>query len=96
MTLQWLGICVTVLIFAVTNICGLVYLLGNVSATLKALNTDLQRLAKVLEKFEAERYTKSDAEKDFLIRDTMHEKEHKAMWRRIDGFKQSGASGATE
>lgn len=78
-----LGMVVTVFLFLLVHVGTLVWFMSRINTVVMVLQRDLVALAKILEKFETERYTQRDAQKDWMH----HKDEHKTLWTRIDELK---------
>lgn len=80
-----IGILVTVFLFFLAHVGTLVWFMSRINTVVMVLQRDLVALAKILEKFETERYTQRDAQKDWLH----HKDEHRTLWSRIDELKDA-------
>ena len=74
-------------IFVVTHLGTVIWFMSWAKTTLGIFRADITRLEVAISKISDSNYTKSDAEKDFAIRDREHKNEHSAIWRRIDELK---------
>lgn len=82
-SIDLIGILITVFLFLLVHIGTLVWFMSKVSSVTEFLRQDLNRLGKVLDRFEQERYTVRDSEKDWAH----HREEHKTLWQRVDELK---------
>jgi hypothetical protein len=87
MTASWLSIVITLGIFVVTHIIITVWWASRVNTLLDIVQAKLGEIVVELKRMEHAYVTKEDAARELAIA----EKEHKAIWKRLDELQTSAS-----